>query len=65
MKIVKYIVVIAILILVAGAALTSCAAPSNVQSADKDLAGYTLKNKKEQMQQKILHKKNKTLIAKP
>jgi len=29
------------------------------------VAGYTLKNKKELMQQKVLHKKTNTVIAKP
>lgn len=65
MKIVKYIVVILILILIAGAALTSCATPSAVKSQEDEIAGYTLKNKKELMQQKILHKKNKTLLTTP
>ncbi|UAB81628.1 hypothetical protein INR76_02380 [Marixanthomonas sp. SCSIO 43207] len=41
----------------------SCATATSVK--DQDIAGYTLKNKKEQMQQKILHKKNKTVIATP
>lgn len=65
MKTVKYIIVTLILIIVLGAALTSCSSVKTVQENSKELAGYTLKNKKEQMQQKILNKKNKTVIATP
>ena len=65
MKTVKYIIVTLILIIVLGAMLTSCSSVKTVQENSKELAGYTLKNKKEQMQQKILNKKNKTVIATP
>lgn len=65
MKTIKYIIVTLILIIVLGAMLTSCSSVKTVQENSKELAGYTLKNKKEQMQQKILNKKNKTVIATP
>ncbi len=42
---------------------TSCATTQTAK--DKQLAGYNLKSKKEQMEQKILHNKNKTLLAMP
>jgi len=39
---------------------------STTQTVNKnEVAGYNLKSKKEQMQNKILHKKNKTLLAMP
>lgn len=65
MKTVKYIVVTLILIIVLGAALTSCSTVKTVQENSEELAGYTLKNKKELLEQKILNKKNKTVIATP
>lgn len=65
MKIVKYIVVILIIVVVFGAALTSCGTAVSIQENSKELAGYTLKNKKELMQQKILEKKSKTIVATP
>ena len=65
MKITKYIIVTIILILVFAAALTSCATPMSIQNDSEKLAGYTLKNKKELMQQKIADKKCKTIIAIP
>jgi len=46
--------------------LTSCGAGASVKASENDkVAGYTLKNKKEIMEQKILHKKSKTIIAIP
>lgn len=41
---------------------SSCA---TTQVKENEVAGYNLKSKKEQMQQKILHNKNKTLVACP
>jgi hypothetical protein len=38
---------------------------SSIKSNDTVLAGYTLKNMKEQMQQKILRKESKIIIATP
>jgi len=61
MKKIIYISIIAIFT----ASLTSCGSVSNVTNTNKEIAGYTLKNKKEQMQQKILNKKSKTAIATP
>jgi hypothetical protein len=47
------------------AAFTSCAAPLSIQENEDQLAAYTLKNKKELMQQKIANKKCKIVIASP
>ncbi|MCT8340468.1 hypothetical protein MG296_10410 [Flavobacteriaceae bacterium TK19130] len=54
-------------IIVLGAGLlftTSCATTQKTQS-ESDLAGYTLKNKKELMKQKIAPQKKKTFVATP
>ncbi len=46
--------------------LTSCGAGCSAKKGKKkEVASYTLKNKKEIMEQKILHKKNKTIIVIP
>ncbi len=46
--------------------LSSCGAGASIKAdANNEVAGYTLKNKKELMKHKILHKKSKTLIALP
>ncbi len=46
--------------------LTSCGAGVAVKAKSKhQVAGYTLKNKKEIMEQKILHKKSKTIVVLP
>lgn len=42
---------------------TSCATTQTAK--DNEVAGYNLKSKKEQMEQKILHNKNKSLLAMP
>ena len=65
MKTLKYIIVTLILILVLVAAFTSCAAPISIQDNEEKIAAYTLKNKKELMQQKIANKKCKIVIATP
>ncbi len=44
---------------------TSCGTTANIKKSEADVAGYTLKNKKELMQQKILHMNSKTVIAVP
>ena len=44
--------------------VSSCKTGSGIQQQE-ELAGYTLKCKKELMQQKILNKKNKTVISTP
>jgi molybdate-binding protein len=47
------------------ASVSSCGSVAAIQKSENDVAGYTLKNKKELMQQKVLNKKNKTIIALP
>ena len=47
------------------AALSSCGSATAIEKSKNDVAGYTLKNKKELMQQKVLNKKNKTVIVLP
>jgi high-affinity K+ transport system ATPase subunit B len=42
---------------------TSCATTNSAK--ENEVAGYNLKSKKEQMQNKILHNKNKILLATP
>lgn len=44
---------------------TSCGSVDQISSQKNEVAGYTLKNKKELMEQKILHNKSKTAIATP
>jgi len=65
MKTIKYIIVTIILVLVLSAALSSCAVPMTIQNDSGKVAGYTLKNKKELMQQKIANKKCKIVVATP
>jgi uncharacterized protein YycO len=43
----------------------SCGTPVQTIKKENKVAGYTLKNKKELLQQKILQKKKKTVIAQP
>lgn len=45
--------------------VSSCGSVASIQKSENDVAGYTLKNKKELMQQKVLNKKVKTIIALP
>jgi len=45
--------------------MTSCSSTKNLKTQESELAGYTLKNKKELMQQKIFQKKTKSVIAIP
>ena len=63
----KFVYIIFTLFLVVS--LTSCGAGCAAKSAkketSKEIASYTLKNKKEIMEQQILHKKGKTIIVKP
>jgi len=44
---------------------TSCGTVSAIQNQDTEVAGYTLKNKKEVVEYKILNKKSKTVIVIP
>ena len=62
MKTMKRIAMAITLIGVLSTSLISCATTKTTQ---EDLAGYTLKNKKELMKQKILNKKGKTVLATP
>jgi outer membrane murein-binding lipoprotein Lpp len=64
MKTVKYFIVAIILIVVLLAGLSSCAT-ANIKNDSEKVAGYTLKNKTELMQQKILNCKQKTVIVIP
>jgi len=65
MKIIRTVIVTLILLIVVLAALSSCATPMKVQDNSEEIAGYTLKNKKELMQQKIANIKCKTVMATP
>tara|TARA_R100000935_G_scaffold27288_1_gene47339 strand:- start:14099 stop:14284 length:186 start_codon:yes stop_codon:yes gene_type:complete len=44
---------------------TSCGTASAIQKENTEVAKYTIKDKKEQFQQKIASKKAKTVIATP
>lgn len=44
---------------------SSCSTTQAVNKNEVEVAGYNLKSKKEQMQNKILYSKNKTLLATP
>ena len=65
MKTVKYFIVAIILIIVLMAGLTSCATAKEINQDTDSVAGYTLKNKAELLQQKILNTKNSTVVVKP
>ena len=54
-----------VIVIILTVSVSSCGSIANIQKKDNDVAGYTLKNKKELMQQKVLNKKNRTLIALP
>lgn len=45
--------------------ISSCGSSMVIQKSENEVAGYTLKNKKELMQQKVLNKKERTVIALP
>lgn len=45
--------------------ICSCGSTSAIHKNNTEMAGYTLKNKKELMQQKVLHKKIKTVVVAP
>ena len=47
------------------ATISSCGSTSGIQKSDNEVVGYTLKNKKELMEQKVLNKNIKTVIALP
>lgn len=55
-----------VLIVCLSGMILSCGTHLSVKkSNDTELSGYTLKNKKELMQQKILRKESKSIIATP
>jgi len=54
-----------IITIVFTASLTSCGSTAVINKNNDEIAGYTLKNKKELMEQKVLNKKVKTVIATP
>ncbi|MEM7087395.1 MAG: hypothetical protein AAF489_14500 [Bacteroidota bacterium] len=64
MKILKYLIV-TIFIVGFSASFTSCATSNSIQKESEKVAGYTLKNKKELMKQKIADRKHRTVIALP
>jgi hypothetical protein len=45
--------------------ISSCSATTAIKKGDNDVAGFTLKNKKELMEQEVLNKKVKTVIVLP
>ncbi|MCB0457497.1 MAG: hypothetical protein R2776_00665 [Flavobacteriaceae bacterium] len=57
--------IIIILLVVCTVNFTSCATTDSVTKNSSEVAGYTLKNKKELLQQKVLNTKSKTVIAQP
>lgn len=58
-------IVFIVIALIFTVTFSSCATSSAVQNSENNVAGYTLKNKKELMHQKVLNKKVKTVIAMP
>ena len=57
----KYIIIIVI----AAISATSCTTSKSMYKNENEVAGYTLKSKKELMQQKIAKKNSKTVLATP
>jgi len=64
MKILKYLIV-TIFVVVFSASFTSCATSNSIQNESEKAVGYTVKNKKELMKQKIADRKCRTVIALP
>jgi len=64
MKILKNVIA-TIFVVVFSASFTSCATSNSIQKESEKTVGYTLKNKKELMQQKIADRKYRTVIALP
>ena len=58
-------ILIFILLVAFVTSFTSCATADSVTKNTSEVAGYTLKNKKELLHQKVLNTKTKTVIAKP
>ncbi|WP_432412689.1 hypothetical protein [Rasiella sp. SM2506] len=61
MKNLVYIVAL----LIFAVSFTSCGTTSAIKKENSEVAGYTLKDKKEQFQHKIASKNKKTVIATP
>ncbi|GEQ87373.1 hypothetical protein ULMS_28810 [Patiriisocius marinistellae] len=59
----KVIFILAAVILTS--TMTSCGTTSSIQNNETDVAGYTLKDKKQLMEQKILNTSSKKVIALP
>jgi len=64
MKLLKNLIA-TITIVIFSASFTSCATSNSIQKESEKTVVYTLKNKKELMQQKIAHRRHKTVIALP
>lgn len=60
----KKIIFIALAIVFTATA-SSCGSTAVIKKDSNEVAGYTLKNKKELMEQKVLNKKVKTVVAMP
>lgn len=45
--------------------VSSCGSVNAIQKSENDVVGYTLKNKKELMEQKVLNRQVKSVIALP
>ena len=58
-------ILIPLVVVVFAVTISSCSTTAALQKGDSELAGFTLKNKKELMRQKVLNNKVKTVIALP
>ena len=56
---------LSILCIVFIASLSSCGSLKSHKVDSNEVAGYTLKSKKELLQQKVLHNKSKTIVSQP
>ena len=56
---------LSILCIVFIASLSSCGSLKSHNIEANKVAGYTLKSKKEQLQQKVLQNKSKTIVSQP
>jgi hypothetical protein len=63
-RIMKNVIYLGIALILA-VSVSSCGSVTSIQKSENNVAGYTLKNKKELMEQKVLNKKVKTVIALP
>jgi hypothetical protein len=58
-------IVFLVIAIVFTASVSSCGSTAVIKKNNDEVAGYTLKNKKELMEQKVLNKKVKTVVALP